>query len=66
LTVGQRDPLLGIDLPDLVGFGRAGSRRDAWLRSPRAVDPGADEGLLEATDGGDIFFREFFEQLNTN
>jgi hypothetical protein len=65
-AVSQRDPFLGIDLPDLVGFGGAGGRRGVGLRRSRAIDARPDERLLKGTDGGDVLVYEFLDQFNTN
>jgi hypothetical protein len=51
---GQRDPLDGVDLPDLVGMDGRGDDRGAGAAAPRPVDPGADEGALETPDRRDV------------
>ena len=53
LAGGQGDLLDGVDLPDLVGQGRPGGHDDGRTAPAGPVDPGADEGELEAPDGGE-------------
>jgi hypothetical protein len=49
-AVGERDPLFGIDFPNLMRFGGAGGQRGPRPRRARAIDPGPDERLLEGPD----------------
>jgi len=56
LAAGQGDPLLGIDLPNLMGFSGPGGRRGAGPRRAWAIDPRPDERLLEGADGWDDLF----------
>ena len=48
LAVGQGDLLDGVDLPDLVGQGRLRDDGGGRPAAPGPMDPGADEGELEA------------------
>lgn len=53
-AVGQRDVLHRIDLPGRVRLGRPRNRDDQTPPPPGAIDAVADEGGLEAADGGDV------------
>jgi hypothetical protein len=66
VAVGERDLFLGIDLPDLMGFGGAGDRWDPGAWPPGAIDASVNEGLLEGPDRRDKLISELFNQLNAD
>jgi hypothetical protein len=68
LAAGELDPLLGIDLPDLMRLSGAGNLESPWLRPgpARAIDSCLDECVLEGANRWDGLVRELLGQLDTN